>query len=221
MSPRSSPDSSIQDLRQRIADCAREKFLDRGFARTSIDDLARELSISKKTFYTAFVSKEALVEHVMVSIMNDVNGCVEEILRARKDFIAKLSELMEFLGTMSLRVTRAFGQDLQRLMPAQWRKVEDFRHQRIMAVFGALIDQGIREGHIRRDINRKVFLMAYRGAVQHVIQPGLLAQESFSSQEALAEIVRIFFAGVLTARGRNALASHQLDRPFAERELSA
>jgi len=51
--------------RQRIVEAARTHFFSHGFRRVTMDDLAAELAISKKTLYAYFPSKTALLEDVL------------------------------------------------------------------------------------------------------------------------------------------------------------
>jgi hypothetical protein len=51
-------------------------------------------------------------------------------------------------------------------------------------------------------MNPRVFLMSVLGTIDRIMQPDVLANESFSISGALQEILAIFFRGGLTARGR-------------------
>jgi hypothetical protein len=101
-------------------------------------------------------------------------------------------------------------QDLSRHRPDQWKRIEDFRARRLPDVFLRLLNQGIREGHVRPNLQKRIFLLAYMAAVQHIMQPSVLANESFSAREAITGILELFFQGLLTDRGRKALARTEL-----------
>src|SRR6266566_7833177 len=81
--------------RQRIVEAARSHFLSHGFRRITMDDLAVELAISKKTLYAHFPSKTALLEDVLADKFASVEAKLEEITRAYPhDFSAALHELL-------------------------------------------------------------------------------------------------------------------------------
>src|SRR6266478_10209273 len=80
--------------RQRIVEAARAHFFSHGFRSVSMDDLAEELAISKKTLYAHFQSKTALLEAVLADKFASVEAKLEGItLEHPHDFPAALREL--------------------------------------------------------------------------------------------------------------------------------
>src|SRR5204862_7599806 len=85
------PDSS----RQRIVEAARAHFFSHGFRSVTTDDLAEELGVSKKTLYSHFPSKIALLEAVLADKFASLEANLEEITRAYPhDFPVALHELL-------------------------------------------------------------------------------------------------------------------------------
>src|SRR5438876_10944376 len=81
--------------RQRIVDAARVHFFSHGFRRVTMDDLAEELGVSKKTLYAHFSSKIALLEAVLADKFAGVEAKLTEIARAYPhDFPTALHELL-------------------------------------------------------------------------------------------------------------------------------
>ncbi|OBJ48592.1 TetR/AcrR family transcriptional regulator [Mycobacterium sp. 1423905.2] len=100
------------DTRQRIQDVARELFLRQGVQRTSLQDIADELGITKPALYYHYTSREDLVRSIVVPLIEDGERfvaeqeshgfrCVRELLegyfdfhyRHRQDLILVLTEL--------------------------------------------------------------------------------------------------------------------------------
>src|SRR5205823_10554998 len=81
--------------RQRIVAAARAHFFSHGFRSVTMDDLAEELAISKKTLYAHFPSKTALVEAVLADKFAGAGAALERISREhRHDFPAVLRQLL-------------------------------------------------------------------------------------------------------------------------------
>src|SRR5947209_19593490 len=81
--------------RQRIVEAARAHFFSHGFRSVTMDDLAEELAMSKKTLYAHFPSKIALLEAVLADKFAGVEAKLEEIKRAYPhDFQAALHQLL-------------------------------------------------------------------------------------------------------------------------------
>src|SRR5439155_25401994 len=81
--------------RQRIVDAARIHFLTHGFCSVTMDYLAEELGISKKTLYAHFPGKVDLLEAVLADKFASVEAALKEVTRAHPhDFPATLRELL-------------------------------------------------------------------------------------------------------------------------------
>src|SRR6266568_9460791 len=69
------------DGRQRIVDAARAHFFSHGFRRVTMNDLAAELGISKKTLYVHFPGKIDLLEAVLADKLASVEATLKEVTR--------------------------------------------------------------------------------------------------------------------------------------------
>ena len=197
------PMSEDEITKERIFSACQDRFWKEGFARISVDEITTDLAMSKKTFYKYFSSKEDLVQQIMERFMGTVRANVERILLSDKSAVEKLSEVITIIGANASHLTPTFGQDIKKRIPQLWKHIEEFRRQRISEVFARLIKQGIDEGTIRPDMNARVFLMSVLAAIDRIMQPDVLAHESFSVSDALKEILNIFFRGGLTQKGRD------------------
>jgi AcrR family transcriptional regulator len=194
------------DQKRRVILAARDRMFREGFSRLSIDQLVSDLGMSKKTFYKIFRSKDDMLSQIVDRTLEEVRLFFAEIAGSNRDFLEKLTAILTIAAEQIGRVEKPLQEDLQKYRPDLWERIEDFRRQRLTQTLAPLIDQGIAEGYVRSDVNKRVFLFAYIGAIQNLITPQVLVQESFSAQDALRGIVRIFFQGILTDLGRKQLA---------------
>jgi len=190
-------------IKEKIFAFCQDRFIREGFASTSVDELSADLSISKKTFYKYFSGKEDIVQQIMDRFMETIRANVERILLSDRSAVEKFSEVITMIATNASRLIPAFGRDLQRRMPHLWKQIEEFRRQRISDVFTHLNRQGIQEGTMRPDMNPRVFLMSVLASIDRIMQPEVLANESFSVRGAIEEIMGIFFKGAMTQKGRD------------------
>src|SRR5215467_10321552 len=81
--------------RQRIVQAARAHFFNHGFRSVTMDDLADELGISKKTLYAHFPGKIDMLEAVLADKFASVEATMEKVTRAHPhDFSMALHELL-------------------------------------------------------------------------------------------------------------------------------
>jgi AcrR family transcriptional regulator len=203
------PISISSELKEKILNHARGRFLREGFAKISIDELTSGLSMSKKTFYQAFDSKDDLVEEIVQRKLAEINANMDRILSAETDFVHKLQEFIAYMGGVLSTMSKQMMSDMHKHQPQLWTRVETFRRERLTKNNVILLKQGMREGFIRDDVNAKIFIFAILASVEGVIQPQVLMNESFSSKEALSAIMDVFFRGILTDAGRTQLNTIQ------------
>ena len=190
----------------RILAYVEQRMSSQGVRGLSVEEISAALGMSKKTFYKTFPTKEAMLEELIGRIVGELAGRIDGIAQSPWSFVQKIDGLMTMLGTVYPRMAILLSEDLYRSAPAVWSRVEEFRHRKIQTVFSALVDQGIAEGSIGRDVNRTVFLLAYLAAIRAVINPRVLVEHPFSAIDAIEQIVRIFFTGIMTDEGRSAFA---------------
>jgi AcrR family transcriptional regulator len=191
--------------KERIIARADELFLKEGFARVSVDHLTSNLAMSKKTFYKVFRSKEDLVEQLIMRALGDVALSLEKVMTADITFPERIGGFMSVVPHIARRVDSPMAQDIQRHLPAVWRRVEEFRRGRLTRYLTSILEQGKDEGYIRSDVPVRLLVLSVIGAVQSVVRPTVLAEESFSTREAVAGIFSLFLRGSLTDTGRDAI----------------
>lgn len=169
-----------------------------------MDDLARELGMSKKTVYSHFASKEDLLRAVLVHRVSEIGQGMEAIVKAKESFPAKLRHVACFLQGKIAEVSPLFLEDIRRYAPECFRVVEEFRGRAIPQYFGRLFDEGIRSGHVRPQVNRDLLIRMLVLSIQGIIRPEAIGELRLHPREAMDHILGIAFEGILTAKGRKA-----------------
>jgi AcrR family transcriptional regulator len=188
----------VADIRKRIIAAASERFMEDGFSLVPVEEIATGLGISKKTFYKHFGSKEELLLVVTERLLEGIRGQFRSIVEADTPLLEKLDTLMTFLGQRLTRLSRPMMRDLQRHSPEIWARVQQFRRERISTDFKGLLLRGVAEGLVRSDVDIDLFLMAFIGAVEAVVNPTVLAEQPLSVQEVVRSIMTVFIRGILT-----------------------
>lgn len=200
-------------IRERIIAAASERFMEEGFSPVPVEEIATGLGISKKTFYKHFKSKEELLLVVTEGFLEGIRRQFSSIVEADTTFLEKLETLVTFLGQRLTRLSRPMMRDLQRHSPQIWARVQQFRRERIANDFKGLLLRGVAEGFVRRDVNIDLFLMAFIGAVEAVVNPAVLAEQPLSVQEIIRSIMTVFIRGILTGEAAGEFTLIQSRKP--------
>jgi AcrR family transcriptional regulator len=192
--------------RQRIVSGARRHFLAHGFRNVTMDDLAAELGMSKKTVYANFASKHVLLEAVIRDKWREAHELLEKITpMAETDFFGTLSKLLTCIQRQAQEIQPAFLHDIRREAPEKFLLVERLRHDAIQLHFGRVFAAGRKRGWIRKDIATRVLIEVLLGATQAVVNPTKIAKLGLSVQAAYETLIGIVLEGVITQQGRRKL----------------
>jgi AcrR family transcriptional regulator len=190
-------------VRQRIVDAARAHFFSHGFRSVTMDDLAAEMGISKKTLYAHFPSKMALLEAVLANKFAGVEAKLREVSLAHPhDFPAALHELLANMQVELDEIKLPFVRDMRQKAPQVFKIVERRRAALIERFFGRLFVEGQRTGMVRRDLPAKLIVEILLAVVQAIMNPPKMEELGMMPKEGFAGILKIVLEGALSGKGR-------------------
>src|SRR5438477_637662 len=191
--------------RQRIVDAARVHFFSHGFRSVTMDDLAEELGISKKTLYAHFPGKIDLLEAVLANKFASVEMTLKEVTRAHpRDFPAALRELLAGTQRELDEIKPPFVRDMRQKAPQVFKVVEQRRAALIGNYFGKLFIEGQRAGMVRKDVPAKLIIEILLAMVQAIMNPPKMEELGMMPKEGFSGILKIVLEGVLTRKERKA-----------------
>ena len=168
-----------------------------------MDDLARDLAISKKTLYASFPSKAALVE----AVIHEKFRCIDADLRritaaASRDCLGALHRLLTCVQGHVEEIQPPFVRDMRREAPALFQVVERRRREVIQRHFGKVFLEGRRTGLIRRDIPSKLAIEILLGTVQAIMNPAKMEELELSPEGGFSAIISVVLEGLMTGQAR-------------------
>jgi AcrR family transcriptional regulator len=191
--------------RQRIVDAARVHFFNHGFRRVTMDDLAEELGISKKTLYAHFPGKFDLLDAVLADKFAGVEAMLKEVTRAHPhDFPATLRELLAGTHHELDEIKPPFVRDMRQKAPDVFKLVERRRAALIQRYFGKFFVGGQRAGMVRKDVPAKLIIEILLAMVQSIMNPPKMEELGMMPKEGFTGILKIILEGALTSKGRKA-----------------
>src|SRR3989440_5372347 len=189
--------------RQRIVDAARDHFFNHGFRSVTMDDLAQELGISKKTLYAHFPGKFDLLEAVLADKFAGVEAALKEVTRAHPhDFPATLRDLLAGTQRELDEIKPPFVRDMRQKAPHVFQGIERRRAALFQQYFGNLLLAGQRAGMVRKDVQANLIIEILLAIVQAIMNPAKMEKLGLMPKEGFAGILRIVLQGALTPRGR-------------------
>lgn len=195
--------STGPSARQRIVAGARRHFFAHGFRGVTVDDLAAELGMSKKTLYAHFSSKPAIVEAAILEKFRDLEAELERITTTHAaDFVTALHQLLACVFRHTEEIQPPFLRDIRRDSPELFRLVETRRGALIQRHFGKLFAAGRRARMIRKDVPTALLVEVLLAAIQGVMTPAKITALGLTPKTGFSAIISIILDGILTPTGR-------------------
>jgi AcrR family transcriptional regulator len=196
--PIARPPAGGEAARRRIVAHARTYFFAHGFRGVTMDDLAAELGMSKKTLYAHFPSKMALLEAVLADKFRHVEADLERATAEHPtDFPARLQALLACMRGHTDEIGAAYIRDVRREAPELFAQVQAHRRELIQRFFGKLLQDGRKAGMIRKDIPPTMMIEMLLGAVDSIVNPAKMEELGNTPKEAFYQIITIFLEGVV------------------------
>ncbi len=188
---------------QRIVEAARRHFFCHGFRSVTMDELAEELGISKKTLYAHFPGKIELLEAVLADKFAGVEAKLDGIIHAHPhNFSTALHELLANMQRELDEIKPPFVRDMRQKAPHVFKVIERRRAALIERFFGKLFIEGQRAGMVRKDVPAKLTIEILLAIVQAIMNPLKMEELGMTPKEGFAGILKIILEGALTRRGR-------------------
>jgi TetR/AcrR family transcriptional regulator, cholesterol catabolism regulator len=179
----------------------RELYMKYGIKSITMDDVARELSISKKTLYQYVTDKDDLVGKF---IENEFEIRKEEILKCFGFGFNAIEELFEISLYMNKQMrdqNPATEYDLKKYYPQHYQKTLKERREGIYNYILLNLEKGIKEGLYRKDMNKEIIAKLYLWRSEDTNIFELFAVGEFTSIKLFVELLNYHIRGIATGKG--------------------
>ena len=187
--------------KEKIISFATQKFMSGGFFKTTMDELASELRVSKKTIYKNFSSKEELVTEVAKNILNDNAKSIEAVINLNCNPVEKLFRIFEAVGKILTKVNEKNIKDIHYYAPETWKEIDEFRTKKMTSFLKNIIEQGQKEGYFLKR-RPEIIITMFLASARAIVNPAFVINNRFTLFEALQETTGILTNGIMTEKGK-------------------
>ncbi len=191
-----------QDIKDKILKGSEELFMKYGVRSISMDDIARHLSVSKKTLYQHFVDKDELVTMMSKAFLEKDKRQYEAITAISKNAVDELSKISILLKQDMEELNPSLLFDLQKFHPKAWNLWQEFKEKFIQESMVRNLKQGIEEGYFRPEINPDIIAVARLVMIESSFNDQVFPKERFNFVEVNWQIFDFFVHGMCTEKGK-------------------
>ncbi|MBW8243075.1 TetR/AcrR family transcriptional regulator [Muricauda oceani] len=194
-------------MRENIIHKATEMFLNLGFKSITMDDLANEMGISKKTIYSHFKNKTELVEESTMAMCDFITSGIDDIVELKKNPIEELYEIKRFVMVHLKDEKSSPLYQLQKYYPKIHSGLKEKQYNSMHGCVLENVRRGMEMGIYRDNLNVEFVSRIYFTGVMSIKDNNLFPTEIFSKVELLDYYLEYHLRGIVTPEGRKILNS--------------
>jgi len=172
-----------------------------GIKSMTMDDIARQLSISKKTLYKYVKDKNDLVVKVMSAIIQEEMNSANEICDRHENAIDTIFELTQVMSQKFGQTHASINYDLQKYHPEAWAIFVDFKENFISDCIRQNLEKGISQGLYRSNLDAYVISKVYTAKVEYCFDGETFSPSEYDFKKIHMEMMRYHIRGIASDDG--------------------
>jgi len=188
-------------MESKIIEKATEMYLTLGFKSVTMDDIASEMGISKKTIYHHFENKNDLVEAVTLHLFETISCGIDEIMTLDKNPIEELFIIKDFVMRHLKNESTFPIHQLQKYYPQIHKTLMSRQFEKTGDCVMANLRKGIEQELYRNDLNIGLIGRFYFAGMTSIKDAELFNPMEYSSKEVQETYLEYHLRGIATIKG--------------------
>jgi TetR/AcrR family transcriptional regulator, cholesterol catabolism regulator len=176
-------------------------FMRLGIRSLTMDDIAKELSISKKTIYKYVSDKSDLVNKAMEMMCKFDQYMADEITKNSKNAIDEIIGISQHANEKLQMIHPSLHFDLEKYYPTAW---ETFNNHKLIFIRDKVkgnIERGIKEGLYRKNLDSFIVATIYTAKIDMIFDPDIFPPTKYAFKDVHMEFVRYHIRGIASEKG--------------------
>lgn len=172
-----------------------------GLRSVTMDDIAREIKVSKKTLYKYVKDKNDLLQKVMEGYCELERVVVNDIQSKEGNAIDELIEIGKHCCGRLKMMHPSIHYDMEKYYPEVWNQLEEHKTSFISACIQSNLEKGISEGLYRDNLNVKIMTKLYLSKIDLVFDGNVFPATEFNFVDVYMELTRYHIKGIASEKG--------------------
>jgi TetR/AcrR family transcriptional regulator, cholesterol catabolism regulator len=202
----------MMEVQERIRQKADELFRRYGIRSVTMDEIAAQLGISKKTIYQYYTDKDQLVDAIAVDeIQFSQDSCMKDMANSA-NAIEEIFRVMEFVEVMFRNMNPSMLFDLERYHPTGYKKFLEHKNKFLYEMIKRNLERGIKEELYRPELNIEIMTRFRLESMMLAFNPEIFQPSKFNLLELQQEIIEHFLYGLATLKGYKLILKYKQQR---------
>lgn len=192
---------SMDEKERKIIEGAVQVFMKFGIKSVNMDDIARNLGVSKKTLYRFVRDKEELVSRAMEFHCELEDREMDAICAKGLNAIDESFEMMKFILGILKNIHPSIMFDMQKYHPSIMKEMMEGRSEQIFKCIYSNLEKGIQEGLYRDDLDPDIIANTYIAMVETMMKGVIYPKGEQTLPKVYLEIFRYHTRGIASEKG--------------------
>jgi AcrR family transcriptional regulator len=199
-------------MKERIQKKADELFNKYGIRSVTMDEIATQLGMSKKTIYQYFSDKDELVDAVIAEVIEFSRLVCEKDRRESPDAVAEVLFALDMISKIFRNMNPGIMFDLERYHPKTFKRFLDHKNQFLYETIRSNLERGVAEGLYRPEMNIEVVARFRLESMMIVFNQEIFRDTNSSLVQLHSEILNQFLFGSATLKGYKLITKYKEER---------
>ncbi len=196
------------ETKQRILNTAESLFMRYGLKSVTMDDVSRELGISKKTLYQFVENKKDLINAVIAATIQSEKEVMDQIQAESTNAIDEMLRIARHVTQKLREFHPGAVYDLQKYYREAWDLMNAFHEHYIFSTIKGNIERGQTEGLYRSDANSEIIARLYVGKTFDLVDESNFPLARYNRQKLFQEYILYHLRGIASTKGLKLLEKH-------------
>lgn len=192
-------------MREKILHKSQELFLNLGFKSVTMDDIASEMGISKKTIYVHFPNKTKLVEATTLHMFETISHGIDCICELQKNPIEEIFDIKQFVMDHLKNEKSSPQYQLQKYYPKIFATLKSKQFDVMQGCVIQNLNRGLKLGLYRENLNIDFISRIYFNGMVTLKDQELFPLKKFSMNALMEYYLEYHLRGVCTPKGLETL----------------
>jgi AcrR family transcriptional regulator len=200
------------ESKDRILEKAADLFMRYGIRSITMDEIAAQLGISKKTIYQFFTDKDEMVEAVVDEEMKENENACREFKVNAEDAVQEIFLAMEDMQEMLKTMNPQLMYDLEKHHPGAYRRLKQYKYHFLYTMIRENLERGIKEEIYRSGLNLDITTRHRIETAFMIFNQEAFPQNKFPMNQTCQELALLYLHSIINSRGKKLIDKYLNER---------
>lgn len=186
-----------------------ELFMRFGIKSISMDDISRQLAISKKTIYQYFSDKEELIIQYIKSYLEQQKKDILNIKKDSRNVIDEMIKSTTFMKDNLGQINPTMIYDLKKYHSKAWKIFTDFKEDFLEKLIKQALSEGMNDGYFRKDLDMEITARYRLEQLEMGFNYDIFPSTRFNHAKVQIELFEQFMYGICTLKGHKLINKYK------------